>query len=515
MSRKSNRTRWTFHLLVVALILLAAGTALGQATAGYSEYYLPGDELNMYYIFDDLDDNGAGATGMHSVTSVVAWSASTTVYYDHWENGYNFDPAQPGTTADETVTLAAQGDLQTFESSNVPSGGPPPAARNPAATCPGQGNPGDRCYDGGDRLYIAGGPVTVTRAVWMEARGAGNQGDAWEVYPVQPQLTTYILPFGENNYATSATYFTGFERVYALVQATADNTTVTVDLDANGTPDMLNLNRDAVRGNAGDATSVTLQRGQTFLLDRISACSSGVTCTTFPGGGTLNSGAVIVGSETLQVKFVAGRTGTTYAARGLSAFPRGFWTEDYYAPLGESATAGRHTDYYLFNPHATPLTINWQSQSGAGSFVVPANSTQSYNRALGANPSVPQAQGLYFSAAQPFWGVGFGDSTGQAFEWGFSLLPTSFLYDEHFMGWSPGSLPLGSAPTDGNSVYPDGGAGQHCRLRRLRERRRRRRHAHAEPPGAMVRPARPDRRPGRGPLLGDRPVLDGLGRKYR
>ncbi len=435
------------------LLLLCASTAVAQATAGYSEYYLPGDELNMYYIFDDLDDNGAGATGMHSVTSVVAWSASTTIYYDHWENGYNFDPAQPGTTADETVSLPTQGDLQTFESSNVPSGGPPPAARNPAATCPGQVNPGARCYDGGDRLYIAGGPVTVTRAVWLEARGAGNQGDAWEVYPVQPQLTTYILPFGENNFATSATYFTGFERVYALVQATADNTTVTVDLDANGTADMLNLNRDAVRGNAGDATSVTLQRGQTFLLDRISACSAGVTCTTFPGGGTLNSGAVIVGSETLQVKFVAGRIGTTYAARGLSAFPRGFWTEDYYAPFGQAAAAGRNTDYYLFNPHATPLTINWQSQSGAGSFVVPANSTQSFNRALGANPSVPAAQGLYFSATQAFWGVGFGDSTGQAFEWGFSLLPTSFLYDEHFLGWSPGSLPLGSAPTDGNSVY--------------------------------------------------------------
>jgi uncharacterized repeat protein (TIGR01451 family) len=450
---RQNFKRNVQCLATALLLVCAVATARAQGTAGYSEYYLPGDELNMYYIFDDLDDNATGNTGMHSVTSVVAWSASTTVYYDHWENGYNFDPANPGSTADETVALPNQGSIQTFESSNVPSGGPPPAVRNPATTCAGQVNPGNRCYDGGDRLYIAGGPVTVTRAVWMEARGAGNQGDAWEVYPVQPQLTTYILPFGENNYAASTTFFTGFERVFALVQATAPNTVVSVDLDANGTADMLNLNRDAVRGNAGDATSVTLQTGQTFLLDRISACSAGANCTTFPGGGTLNSGAVITGNETLQVKFVAGRMGTTYAARGLSAFPRGFWTEDYYAPLGEAAAAGRNTDYYLFNPHATPLTINWQSQNGAGSFVVPANSTESYNRALGANPSVPVAQGLYFSASQPFWGVGFGDSTGQAFEWGFSLLPTSFLYDEHFLGWSPGSLPLGSAPTNGNSVF--------------------------------------------------------------
>ncbi|HET8798500.1 MAG TPA: SdrD B-like domain-containing protein, partial [Thermoanaerobaculia bacterium] len=297
----------------------------------------------------------------------------------------------------------------------------------------------------------AGGPVTVTRAVWMEARGAGNQGDAWEIYPVQPQLTTYVLPFGEDNYATSATFFTGFQRVYALVQATDDNTTFTVDLDNNGVADILNQNRNAVWNDAGDSASVILQRGQTFLLDRISACRLQVNCTTGPG--SLNAGAVIRGDKTLQVKYVAGRVGTTYAARGLSAFPRGFWTTEYYAPYGQAANGARFTDYYLFNPHATALTINWQGRTTSGSFSIPAGSTQSFNRAIGANPSVPLASGLYLSAAQPFWGVGFGDSTGQAFEWGYSLLPTTFLYKEHFLGWSPGSLPLNSAPANGNGIF--------------------------------------------------------------
>lgn len=439
-------------LLAAALVagLLLTTPVLAQA-AGYSEYYLPGDELNMYYIFNDLDANGTGNTGMHSVTSVVAWSGNTIIYYDHWENGYGFDPNNPGSTADETVTLANQGSARTFESSNVPSGGPPPAARNPAATCAGQGNPGNRCYDGGDRIYVAGGPVTVTRAVWMEARGAGNQGDAWEIYPVQPQLTTYVLAFGEDNYATSATYFTGFERVYALVQATDDNTTFSVDLDNNGVADILNQNRNAVWNDAGDSATVTLQRGESFLLDRISTCRLHANCTTAPG--SLNAGALIVGNKTLQVKYVAGRVGTTYAARGLSAFPRGFWTTQYYAPYGQAANGARFTDYYLFNPHATALTINWQGGTTSGSFSIPAGTTQSFNRAAGANGSVPLGSGLYLSAAEPFWGVGFGDSTGQAFEWGYSLLPTSFLYKEHFLGWSPGSLPLNSAPVNGNGIY--------------------------------------------------------------
>jgi uncharacterized repeat protein (TIGR01451 family) len=445
-------TRWV-QLVVFAALVMYAGAALAQATAGYSEYYLPGDELNMFYIFDDLDDTGAATGNMHSVISVVAWSPNTTIYYDHWENGYGFDPNNPGATADETYTLATQGASRTFESANIPSGGPPPAARNAAVTCPGQGNPGNRCYDGGDRLFAAGGPVTVTRAVWTELRGVGNQGDAWEIYPVTPQLTTYVLPFGEDNYATSNTFFTGFQRVYALVQATDDNTTFTVDLDANGTPDILNQNRDATWNNAGDGATVTLQRGQAFLLDRISACSTHVTCTTFPAGGRLNSGAIITGDKTLQVKFVAGRTATTYTARGLSAFPRGFWTNDYYAPFGQAADTGRPTDYYLFNPNASALTINWQGTTTSGSFSIPAGTTQSFNRAIGANPSVPVGSGLYFSATAPFWGVGFGDSTNDLYEWGYSLLPTTFLYKEHFLGWSPGSLPLTTAPTDGNGVY--------------------------------------------------------------
>ncbi len=441
------------RIFVTCLLLLSAAAAFGQAAAGYSEYFLPGDEQNMYFIFNDLDVNG-GVTGMHSVTSVVAWSANTTIYYDHWENGYNFDPNNPAATADETYTLATPGTIKIFESSNVPN------IRNPASTCAGQTNPGNRCYDGGDHIFIAGGPVTVTRAVWMEARGAGNQGDAWEIYPVKPQLTTYVVPFGEDNFATDNLFFTGFERVYSLIQATEDNTHFTVDLNNDGVPDILNLNRDATWNNAGDGTTVTLQKGQTFLLDRVSACSLHTTCTTFPGGGPLNSGAVIQGDKTLQVKYVAGRIATTYAARGLSAFPRGFWTKDYYAPFGQAANAGKGvTDYYLFNPNATPLTINWQSRSASGSFAVAPNSAQSYNRAIGANPSVPAGSGLYFSATSPFWGVGFGDSTsqgtptGQAFEWGFSLLPTTFLYKEHFLGWSPGSLPLTTAPTNGNGIF--------------------------------------------------------------
>ncbi len=396
---------------VSALLLSFVSSASAQVAAGYSEYFIPGNETQMRYVFNNLD--GAGANyGMHSVITVTAWSANTTVYYDHWEDGYDFDPANPA-TADETVVLLNTGDQRVFQSANIPT--------NPRGTA--------TYYDGGDRIYVAGGTVTVTRASWIEAVGVGNQAAAWEIYPIKPQLTTYVMPIGEN------LGFADFERVYALIQATADGTIVTVDLDGNGTADPIDWNHDG----AADGTSITLSEGQSVLLDRTSA---------HPGSTTtpLNSGAVIQGTATLQVKFVAGDPGQLYCARGLSAFPRGYWTKDYYAPLDQPTGAAASTDYYLFNPHSSAITVNWESRTASGSFTIPPSGTVSFRTAAGA---VPVDSGLYFRGSDTFWGVGVGDAGGAAYEWGYSLLPSTFLYQEHFLGWAPGSSPPGQFDNDG------------------------------------------------------------------
>jgi uncharacterized repeat protein (TIGR01451 family) len=440
--QKFLKTIRIFHELFLGLLLLlvCATYSHASAPAGYSEYYIPGDEANMRLIFNTLDAAGANY-GMHAVISVTAWSANTKIYYDHWEhcqgitlgspgctNGYNFDPANPDATADEIVTLTNTGDQRIFESSNIPT--------NPR----GKGT----FYDGGDRIYVAGGAVTVTRASWIEAVGVGNQSAAWEIYPVKPQLTTYVMPFGEN------LGFADFNRVFVLIQATEDNTTFQVDLNGDGTFDNLNQNRDGDKNGTdpGDTNTVTLQRGQTFLLDRTSAClNGGVVC--LSGPGNLPSGTIIQGSKTLQVKFVAGNPGQTYCARGFSAFPRGFWTKDYYAPLDQPTTAGRgNTDYYLHNPNASAITITWQGQTTSGSFNIPANSTVSFRTASGG--AVPANSAIYFNGSDVFWGVGVGDAGGAAYEWGFSLLPSTMLYNEHFLGWAPGSLPLDIAGNPGN-----------------------------------------------------------------
>ncbi len=434
MKTTNNKMSSVLTVLIALGALFLNIPVLAQGAAGYSEYYIPGNEgtsaagvdskqLGLWYILDDLDNSTT--TNMHSVIAVTAWTPNTTVYYDHWEDGLDFDPNNPA-TADETVTLATAGAQNFFESNNFTIPRSTQAACNTSTTC---------VYDGGDRLYVAGGVVTVTRSGWIQSVGAGNQSVAWEIYPVKPQLTTYILPFGEDLGVVD------FNRVYVLIQATANGTTFQVDLDGDGSYDLINANRNANKNSTDDSTIVSLNAGQTFLLDRISACRVNTTaCTTvaWPGTapGTLNTGTLIQGNNTLQVKFVAGNPGQSYAARGFSAFPRGYWTKEYYAPLDESASA-QNNDYYLHNPHATALTVNWQSRTSSGSFSIPAKSTVSY-RAVPGGGAPLEDSGLYFSAADVFWGVGSNDAGANVHEWGFSLLPATFLYDEHYLGWAPG-----------------------------------------------------------------------------
>ena len=314
-----RRLRW---LAAACLVLLAVPAAHAQVAAGYSEYYIPGDEDTMRLVLCSQGTT-AGAANAHTraVISVTAWSDNTTVYYDHWEDGFDFDPDSP-TTADETLTLALAGNRLVLEGRNINIPRNNAAPNPPTSTCDNYRNNAPfalgttMCYDGRDRIYVAGGIVTITRVGWIEERGVGLQGVAWEIYPVKPQLTTYVVPFGE----TSGWY--GFQRVNTLVQATRNNTTITVDLDHNGTADPL----DTDRNGTADASFVTLQAGQTFLLDDTSADVA---------AGALAAGAVITGTDTLQVKYVAGRTNVNNCTRGFSAFPRGFWTSDYYAPLDQ------------------------------------------------------------------------------------------------------------------------------------------------------------------------------------
>lgn len=387
-----NKTPWLQIFLCFVLVFGIVGQVIPRyfqlsraIPSGYLEFYIPGGAQQVWDILSDLDNNPdlIEANGLHTVIGVTATLDQSTIYYDHWEDGYDFDENNPVATADESYVLD-QGDVQEFESSNIPV--------SPRGT--------SVHYDGRDRIYIAGGPVTVTVAAWPESAGT-VYSYAHEVYPVKPQTTNYTLPVGVD-LATSLNY-ADFSKVYVVAQALEDNTTVIID-------DPLVV---------GDQVNIVLNKGE-------------VTEYYLP-----NSGTTIVGSNPIQVVFFNGqaRTGTTSQANAFALVPDSLWSNNLYSPVG--GFNGENTDLFIYNPNNFQITVNFEDTSGTGNFTINGDSTKSYSD--GAGRFVPLSSGVHLSSTDIFWGIAVADTENANYDWGFSLVPDTAITNDYYVGWAPGS----------------------------------------------------------------------------
>ena len=387
--------------LVLMLVIFMLGArwdpVLAQSSTGYSEYYIPGasDQLWEIFVDNDTDPVLVEASGIHAVIAVTATTDGTTVYYDHWEDGYDFVPLT-ASGADETYTVNT-GDVLEFESFNIPV---QPRGTGNCAVLPAAGF---GCYDGRDRLFVAGGPVSVTRASWPESIGTVFSL-AWEIYPIKPFLTNYTIPVGED--LDLGKGYNDFDNVYVIVQSMSDSNSVQID--------------DPNTGPSPDV-NVVLNQGEVTELYHIDA------------------GTTVVGSAPVQVQFMVGdaASGNASEIRGYSAVPDSLWDNEYYNSV-PSATSG-DTDLYFYNPNASTITIDFEDQTGTGSFTVAAGDTVAYSDSAGANRFVPTGSGVYVRSDDIFWGIGSGDTESVTYDWGFSLVPAYALEDHYFLGWAPGS----------------------------------------------------------------------------
>ena len=151
------------------------------------------------------------------------------------------------------------------------------------------------------------------------------------------------------------------------------------------------------------------------------------------------------------MNYIVGDQTATFEARGFSAFPSGMWDKEYYAPVPSDAGLNYPTQLYLYNPQSSALTINYQTSSTSGSFSVPAGQTRSFSEMTGGY--VPAGSGVYLKASDVFWGVSTIDTNSGTHEWGYPLVPSFLLGNEHFFGWAPGAYPVNAAAGAGD---PDG-----------------------------------------------------------
>ena len=190
-------------------------------------------------------------------------------------------------------------------------------------------------FDGRDKIG-SNKAVTVVRAGWSTTPGTVLAG-AVSVVDAASAGTEYVMPIGQN-----VTTNTLFEYTSVDIMATANNTTVSIDKDGNGTVDV----------------TVTLQEGQTYMVN-----------------GGVYAGAKITSDKNITVNAIAGDVGSAYDNRWFSITPYKQWSNSYYAPV--ATTLSSDPSYvFLYNPTGSAIKIYYDNATSTGNFVtVSANSS--------------------------------------------------------------------------------------------------------------------------------------------
>lgn len=410
------------------------------------QYFVPFNDDNLYRSFSDVIDSSCLATPTASRTidstiSMTASSPNTSIYYDHWEDGYDADPLNPAPGSTTVVTQGVRaGAVQTW-----PDLIPLPRDRNALR------------YDGRDRITVFGQPASAIRAAWIDQNPDTLLAGAWEMARVSDWGRRYILPIGEDlgRLQDPTAPFLDFDYVSLEIMAAYNGTIVQVDADADGAFEL----------------TQTINAGETTFV-RGSASQQGV---------VIRGGAAINATLPVQVQVRAGNCRALYSGRSYTLVPVERWSNDYWSPVstffdGRNNCDVRYgstqpnpsadVDIYIFNPNNTPLTVNFEDASTAGgppgtlTAPIPPRSTGSF---LSLHPGFVRSntRGVHLTANLPFWAVTAVDSTslgndGADFDWSYALIPAGSLSARAVVSWAPGSDPTApppNPPVNGSTVY--------------------------------------------------------------
>lgn len=372
-------------------------------------------------LLDDMFNQGQSTqnlinVGIETTISIAVDRSNSVIYYDQWEDGLEPDltrPAQPST--------------QVWGDSNPGNGYPPFLGNLPnttqrdtlqagdviilrnTVTLPR--DPNNLYFDGGDMLTSIDGAIAVTLTFWTAPPGPGILfTDAWELYPTNRWGTDYRIPIGENLAGTGPNQRLGFTVVWLTVQAVEDNTTVELDLNADGSFER----------------TETLNQGEQF---------------TQLGG--VSAGARIRASQSVQVNLFAANPQAQYEARGYTMVPESQWTDDYLAPRSSDG------DFWLYNGNGSELEISVETIAGTTSITVPANSTVKYPPV-----GLSTATGTRFTSTdgRSFYGLAAFDAA-DAQDWGYALLPVRLLDSQTLIGLGLGNNNTPPGPGNGGNGF--------------------------------------------------------------
>jgi uncharacterized repeat protein (TIGR01451 family) len=366
-----------------------------------STYYIPYTEPQIHSalttIYPGPTPCGLNARAGAPVISYVTLNAyldSTIVIYDHWEDGFEVDLANP-----------AQATTEIWGDGNILNGKPPGFATDRIMA--GQQVivykpispllPNQQDYDGGDKLVV-NFPVSVSRMAWLNGSETLMAGSL-EAYPTSEWGTAYTIPIGTNQLTATQQYeYTGLS-----ILASVSSTTVQIDANADGTFE----------------TNIVLNEGQSYQLN----------------GGVL-AGAKITATSPVQVHAITGDICSSYESRWFAIAPYSAWGTQYYNPVSGSSQLMQ-----VYNPHATALTVRVRTNTGfLADLVVPAVGTTTLPANTATGYHFFSTDGRVFASQVLSDAVGVA-TANQSFDWGASLSQTGELSQVAAVGYAPGQDP--------------------------------------------------------------------------
>lgn len=381
------------RIVILLIMSFLFAFSYAQNVAGFQEYFVPGPENDLSAIWSYVE----GSYGeFETIITITATSDDTEIKYDHWEDGFS-------ASGNETITLN-QGDYYAFSDNSIVIDNDDDngdGTDDPSFT---DGNSSTYNYDGGDRIYVSGGPVFISRASVPDAIMSAS----WELFPVDAWENDFTVPFGVDLYNSNSTVFHDFDKVALMIMSGSDNNTITFDFPA----------ADAGHTDA----SIVLDKGENVYYTEV------------------YKGTIVSSTAPIQVQMVIGNYASSgREIRGLSGVPQSKWSTEYYAPI----ISDRNVDVFLYNPGEAAITINYEDGSYSGSFTIDAEEAISFENKVGHFPN--NGARVYSSGSDKFWGIVSVDTRSGIYDWAFDLIPVEYIRTDYRVGWAPGSS--ASTPT--------------------------------------------------------------------
>ena len=230
----------SYFFLIAPIPAAHAGPEPVQVT------YVVVTEDQIYDYFQAL--YSPSGTLIHTNISLTSAGDGAIVYYDHWEDGFEADIANP---LQASTLVWGDGDLTNGIAPGYPSdlinSEDTIILENDIPTPRVQAN---TFYDGGDKIGSTRG-IAVTRAAWPVDPGVVGAA-ATSVYDTTRFGTSFVAPIGENTDGAQQGTSNGmFDYTALSVMAAEDSTSIDIDIDADGISDV----------------TVVLDEGESYYVD--------------------------------------------------------------------------------------------------------------------------------------------------------------------------------------------------------------------------------------------------------